>query len=348
MAADILSRSQVLGWFPQSDAATPGDAATNYEPLKVNADSVTVDGDIDYSQNDITSATGLMIERARSITDSVSGSPKIDFSMPADLYNLAPLIYLALGSATEVTTTPYQKIIAPSWLASVPDFASATHAGIPPLWTLAGYRYAAASDGYILTNALLNTLNIDIDFNARGVAKLMQVSGQFLGKSLSLGQNLSGTFDQTYTSTFLNDSDDTFALTIAGILTLTPCIKRYSLRINNNIFVDCKTTGGAAENYKMNPEIITEITIPYNSTSYAGVASAVAGTETTFTLSKGGTGVTGYVNIVTKGRIIGNPQPTGNSGYQDLTFTMRCEKPASGSPITVTIADAKDRNYPAP
>lgn len=348
MAVDILSKSQAIGWLQQANPRTAKALSDAFEALRVDAGSLRLDADADYSTNDTTSVTGLMIERTRSLTDITSGMPKVDFSMPADLQNIAPLFYLALGNTTEVITTPYQKVITPAWTSAVPDYSSDNATAVPPVWTLAGYRYSSALDAWLLEDAILNTMSFSIDFNARGVAKLAQVSGQFVGSAITYEGELTQALSDAYTSTWLNDSDDAFTLTLAGIITDTVCIKRYTLTINNNVTSDCKTTGGKANNYKLNPEITCEIVIPYNSATYAGMKLALDGTETTMTLSKGTTGQTGYVNVVTKGRIIGNPHPADSGGYQDMTLTLRCEKPSSGHAITVTVADAVDRNYPAP
>lgn len=349
MAREIASKNAVYAWYPQSDAATPGGASSTYEVIKFDSGSPQLDADVEYAQNDTTSTVGIMPTRDRSFSDNVSGLPKLNFTMPADLRNLAPLLYLALGTATEVTTTPFQKVITPYGETAVPDYSIASHAGVPPLWTLSGYKSDVNSDGFILENCLLNTLSLSIDFNARGVGKLVRLSGQFVGNELNYNVDLSGATFTAITSTWLNASSDLFTLNIAGIASLTGvCVKRYTLTINNNVTSDCKTTGGKANNYKINPEITAEVVIPYNAGTYGALSTATDGIEATFTLSKGSSGSTGYVNIATKGRIVGNPNPADSNGYQDMTLMMRCEKPSSGSQCTVTIADAIDRNYPAP
>lgn len=350
MAVEIASKNAVYAWLMQTNAATPGGASSTYEVIKFDSGSPQLDADVEYAQNDTTSTVGIMPTRDRSFSDYVSGMPKLNFTMPADLRNLAPLLYLALGTATEVTTTPFQKVITPYGETAVPDYSVASHAGVPPLWTLAGYKSDVSSDGFILENCLLNTLSFSIDFNSRGIGKLAKISGQFIGNELNYNVDLLSATFTAITSTWLNGNSDLFTLNITGIASLTGvCVKRYTLTINNNVTSDCKTTGGKANNYKINPEITAEVVIPYNAGTYTMVQGAITDSaESTFTLSKGSTGVTGYINIATKGRIVGNPNPADSGGYQDMTLQMRCEKPSSGSQCTVTIADAIDRNYPAP
>ena len=350
MALDVLSRSRVIGFAQQTAWGTAVAANGSYEALRIDAGSGQIDLDIDVSQNDTTTTTGVIIERARTITDSKTGLPKYNFTMPADRQNLAVLFNSACHYTIEVETTPFQKTIRHLGYSEVPDFTVVADATDPTLLTIAGYGNSITTDGWRLKNAILNTLGFTIDFNARGVARLAQVSGQFIGTAITTNESLNGaTFTDDYTSYWYNQSGK-FTFGITGPATISDiCIKRFSLNINNNVFSDCRTTDGESNNYKINPELTCEVVIPYNAANYVLFDDIQLGTETTFTLTSSITsGTTGHLQIITKGRLI-SATPVGDAnGYQEMTLQMRLEKPASGDALYIVLADAKERNYRIP
>lgn len=347
MAADILSRSRAYGFLEQSAWGTPGGLLSTYEALRIDANSGQLDMDLDTSQNDTTTTTGVIIERARSITDSVTGLPKFSYTMPVDRQNLAIHLAAALHNVKEVNATGYQKTFTPLMETEVIDFSTITNKE-PHVYTLAGY-FGAGQDtkAFLLECAIINSLGLTIDFNARGVSRFMQLSAQWVGNELNLEQDISqNAFSNSYTSVWMNQSSG-FSFDIAGLANLTDvCIKRYSLNINNNVFSDCKTTGGKANNYKVNTEITCEVVIPLSGTVIPIFPTVQNGTEATFTLDSAiTTGNAGHFNVITKGRIINSVIHGDANGYQEMTLTMRCEKPDSGSSCTIVLADGIDRNW---
>ena len=100
------------------------------------------------------------------------------FPMPGDQKTLAPHIVGALlGAVTEDATTPYSKSIVCGGLTGAIDFT----ANGAELVTLSKTDKASADDGIILEDAIISELNLEWDFNAQGIARLMQMSGTWIG-----------------------------------------------------------------------------------------------------------------------------------------------------------------------
>lgn len=344
----LLSKAAKVGIVEQADWATPGTASSTFELVYVDSGSLNFNPDVNISGFDHTSGVGLLPERARQYSDSLSGLPRVKFTMPATRRNLALFFAGALHKSTEVASTPYQKVITPLYETEVPDFYNAANKE-PHLFTIALVQDGTTLGHGLLRNAVVNSLIFKIDFNARGVARFAQIEVEFVGIAWEGIDDWSGATFTTTTQDFYNQNtqcvigEDTLGADLP--------IKTFELSINNNVDSDVKTTYGVASDYVLNnPEIMATITTADVSSrgSYEINSVLKNGTEQVITLAHGTTGVAGFLEIALKGRMMNNDFLTHENGYDGTTLQIRCEKPASGSCCTVTIADAVDRNWIAP
>lgn len=341
MAVERTTKQRRIGFLQQADWSTPQAASANFETLSYDAGSVIVDDSTVLNTFDVTSTTGLMPKQSRAHTDGVSGLSTIAFSAPATRKALAPHLVAALQSVTENPSTPYQKTIVPAFDAAIIDFPTGgyTH-------TIATDNLGAA-DGVILENAVLDSLTITVEPNAQGIARLAKISGTWIGNEMNHAQNLSGTWVAESLANFYNDD---VALTLtASIGSLTNyCWKRYTLTINNSVTSDCKVAG-KANNYKFSPSITTSITLPYTEDTIDFLAARKAGTVGNIVLATTtSSGTAGHLSITSYGRITVTPHGT-DGAYETIEVTIQNEvNTIAGQSLSVVIADATDRNYPAP
>ena len=299
----------------------------------------------------LTSATGLTPERARSFTDTKSGLHRFSFSGPAIRDSLPHLLFLALFKATETDLTVpnpdnFQQVFVP-WTDSLtyaPDFTDAfdpassasTNVKLPSVNLIYDYLTTAAG-GSVLNDAILDNLNIDIAVNNSGVARFVQVSGDFVGAAYE--ENFDSTSISYGTApeivTYNNASAFTFSL--AGTVSYTGVFKSYRLSIQNKVTSDTKTTGGRATNLRITPSFMVDFSIPVNETTAALRNGLVAGTEQTVTLTTGTTSTLGYLSIVAKGVLVGDVEPVLENGIWTYKGQLQCELPSSGNSLTVSI-----------
>lgn len=340
----ILSKARVVGILEQADWATVGTITSTYEAIYVDAETLKKDGNVIVSGFEHTSGTGLLPERSRRYTDANSGLGRVSFTMTATKRNLALLFAGALGKATEVATTPFQKIITPLYETVVPNYAGAVNKE-PHLFSIA-IKQGALGDG-ILTCAIVDKLNFIIDYNARGVTRLAKVNVEFVG-IWNRAQDFSGA---TFTATdevFYNDAA-LFTIDESQAISATyGGIKSIKLSINNSVTTSSLGAGGLPLDYDVEPNITFSATFS-DITGYETLYEAFElGTEHNFVCASGTTGVSGFLQFDLYGRMINNDFAGSADGYDENTITIECEKPASGSCCTVTIADAVDRNWIAP
>lgn len=343
--SDILARKTRVGIYPQGTFGTAISANEDYETLLWDALSVVPESNAIVSSFDLTSSLGLVTERARTITDRLSELKRMGFSAPADRYNLALYFVAALQKVTEINSTPFQKVITPLALTTVPNFVSSNVSTGAYLYTLI-HHSTGINDAVRMGTAIIDQLNFVVDFLANGVARYAQINGQWVGTTINENGDPGGTWTNDSGVNYYN-SGTKMQVNIAGAITASDiCVRNYQLSINNNVTSDCKTTGGQANNFKIAPTYQVTLDIPYNSATYLLLEDYLVGTETTITLTTGTTGQAGFLEIVAKGRIAESPLSY-SGDYRSNNLVLNVEQ-SSGSALTVTMADAVDRNYPAP
>ncbi len=339
MAADRTTRQRRAGLLQQTNFATARAAADAFETVNWNAGSVKVNRNVVINDFDVTSTSGLMPKQSRAYTDAVSTLKSIGFAGPALRSTLALYFAAALQKVeSEGALTPFQKVLSPAFDSSIVDFSTS------------GYLFGVATDnitgtdGEILDSAVLNSFTFSIDFNAEGIAKLAQISGEWIGNNIQTGLNLSGVWVAEALSNFFNDTSG-FTLNTTGFTSLTDyCKKKYTLTINNKVTSDCRSNS-KPNNYKFSPEIITTVTFPYDSSTVALLSAYSSGTTGSVTLSTGSTGVAGFLEIISYGRISADPRGT-DGAYEAIDLTIKNEVNTSATKsLQVTIADGVDRTW---
>jgi len=332
------AKQRRVGILQQADFDTEKANTDNFEDMSYDAGSVKPNKNIIFNNTSLTSTGGFIPKQTMAYIDATSGLKSIDFTGPATLPHLALHFAAALQSVTsEAATTPFQKVLTPAVDTDMPDFTSG------------GYLFSIAteningSDGEILDSAILDTFTLSVDFNSEGYAKLAKISGKWVGKSMQTALDLTGTW-VAQDNTFYNDTAG-FSISTSGITSISDyCKKRYTLTINNNVTVDCRANSAPA-NYLLSPTIQTTVSLPYDTTTYAFMADYAAGTQGSITLSSGSTGASGFLEIISYGKLTVDPRGyDGDFESIDLTMTHNVDTSASKS-LSVTIADAKDRTW---
>lgn len=337
--AEVLTKTQRIGFLQQADWATPSAASAAFETLNYDADSIVPDPSVVLNTFNVSSTTGLIPKRTRAYTDGTTRLKTLAFSGPAVRKNLAIHLVAALQKVvSEGATTPFAKVIQHVNDSAILDFTAGGY-----LFTIATDSNSSLTDGIILENAVLNNFVFTIDFNNEGIAKLANISGTWIGNEMNFGQDLTGSWVAESLANFYNDTA-AFALAVQGIASLEDfCIRRYTLTINNNVEPDCITT--KAGNYKFNnPTIVSTFEIPYDSSSKAILAAYPAGTEGSYVLEAGTPGAAGHLKFEAYGRINANPISTYN-GYKAIALSLAHEFKASYFSTQVTISDEVDRTW---
>ena len=354
MSVKVLSKAERFGLLFQADwantAALKADSA--YKLCQwINAGTPNPNPDVQVDQFNVTSQNGIHYESERFFVDATSGLPTIPFSGTCEKATMAPFLVGALQAVTEAGTTPYLKTITCGGIASPVDFAAD-----------AGFLHVIAvdqggtDDGVILYNAIIQNLNIVWDLNARGVARLVNMNGAWVGNEMTYEQTLNGTWvNATIAQSFFNNTD-AWTFTLAGALTIdgtdysAECIRRVELQINNNVTSNCKTTGGKANQYDIAPEYKFIITLDYNATTEKILKDYTTGANALVIWTNDSSGATTdgmwTVGITTGafGKLM-SPPKIYNGDFLGIQLELRAYSTAGNSPLTVLYTDTVDYGY---
>ncbi|MBW7889560.1 MAG: hypothetical protein H3C48_00720 [Chitinophagaceae bacterium] len=354
--ADYIARKAKIGFWHKLDFGSTGDigegttTTANYtllmEPEKIAGNKPTVSRE----EYQLTSAQGLIAERARSFTDAQSSLHHVKLGGVAIREQLPLLFFLALLKAAETDyTVPnpdnYQQVFTFFAKDSLPDFTNPyepegnSNPNVsPPLAIIAidetGTTGSELVDVY--SDCIVDTLDFSVNPNAQGTARFAQVDCTFAA-GYHDGYPTSGDFTfPTPPAVVPYNNQNAFAFSITDAITYSGCFKEFRLTINNNVTSDCKTTGGRPTNLRVSPEAQIEFSLPYNSTTQALKNKFVEGTEATIKLSTGTTGQLGFLEIEGKGALI-NLETAIENNVWVLKGTLKCEQPASGEALKVTM-----------
>ena len=350
---DYLSREARVGLRLKSAWGLAGDLAaadtlTSY--LLIEPSQMKSTPSITREEMQLTSATGLTPERARSVTDYSSGIHRFGFGGVAIQDTLPYLLFLALFNASETDDTAatpddFQQVFFPWADSGVPDFtdpfdpaSSASPNTNVPSCNLIWDWLTTDVGGTVINDAIINSLSLALNVNNQGIARFLQVTGEFVGAGLVENFNstsVSWPAAPPAITTYNNATPFTF--TLAGTVSYSGCFKTYGLSINNNVTTDCRTTGGRPNNWRISPEYMIDFTIPCNDTTDTLAGGLLAGTEQTITLSTGTSLSPGYLSIVAKGALVGNVERVIENNVWVYKGQLKCELPSSGNSLTVTI-----------
>jgi len=353
MATDYLARKARVALRLKSTWGSTGDLAaadTLTSLLLIEPSQMKSTPSVTREEMSLTSAAGLTPERARSVTDYTSGIHRFGFGGVAIQDTLPYLFFLALFKASETDDTAatpddFQQVFIPWADTAVPDFtdpfdpaSSASPNTKVPSCNLLWDWLQTDVGGTVLNDAILNTLSLALNVNNQGIARFLQVSGEFVGAGLVENfDSTSVTFPGSAPAITTYNNATPFTLTLAGTVSYSGCFKTYGLTINNSVSSDCRTTGGRPNNWRISPEYMVDFTIPCNDTTDTLAGGLLAGTEQTITLSTGTSLSPGYLNIVAKGALVGNLERVIENNVWVYKGQLKCEKPSSGNSLAVTV-----------
>lgn len=351
MGVNQFSGKQRIGIKQQSKAvnhwAAPFDATAAFAMMPYYKGNTRVVSGAQMNEfNFATGGSGIMKEAVRRKLDANNALPSVPFQGVVSKQTLAAHLVAFFQAVTEAGTTPFAKVITPA--DSRLDFA----ANLGFLWTVATGTYdsGSAGDGTILENALLDTLTLTIDQNAKGTQRVAQIAGDWKGNEINYAQHFTGTWTDTFyaaTPTFLNDTDVfTVDLTIDGntFAGLT-CWRKFTFNGNNNVSSDCFTTGGKAGNFIIAPTITYELTIPYTDATYVIRKACYNGGNVDLNIYNGAGTADAQLNIdFPSGYLTKDPEDF-DGDYHAFTLSVEVDKLSTGWANNVKFTDTIDGGY---
>lgn len=342
MAIAVLGKKSRIGILKQTGWASPQAANANFVTMNYDVGSIP-DPQPTIENINQTSQAGIYKETTRQNVDYVSGLKSINFAGLIHQKLFAPHLVAAMQAVTEGATTPYDKAFVMQLTAPL-DFAA--DAGY--LHTVAFDIGASADDGVILENAILDTLSIDFDLNAKGIARYGRISGTWVGNEMNFEQTLNGSWVAIPTAAYYANTDVFTAstFTINGVDYSAQCIRSFGLTINNNVSIPCQTAGKAAQ-YRTSPMVTFRIGLEsYNLTTEKILQSYQRKDAVVLTFKNGVSadtdGELGFV--IAAGQLTGNPYNY-DGDYVGLTLEAEATK-TSGSPLLqVNQTDTVDWGY---
>ena len=209
MATKQLAKTFKYGIGLQSNWATPLGVTAAFKTIPYDAGVTIFDPGIGVELHNTSGQSGIHKEIERVYVDARSGLSRVNFSMhPVDLKTIMPHIAGSLFSIVEGAGSPFNKSVTSGGLTTVIDF----NGDDTTLHTIAMDDKASADDGIILENAIIENLDLTWDFIATGVARLMGMSGNWVGNEMNFEQTITSGNWTTTTFTPMGDTD-TFAFT---------------------------------------------------------------------------------------------------------------------------------------
>lgn len=347
MATDILGRNTKLGLLQQSKGANhwtaPAAAGANFVTQFYNNLVSIPEPDTQVDQFNIADGGNVMEQYTRVNVDGVSGMPTINFEATATKATIAYHLVSAFQSVSEAVGTPFAKTF--TFADTVLDWTN--NEGF--LFTIA-HDTGISGSGVVLENAILNEYNIVINPLARGTERFLTHSGTWMGNEMNFNQTLNGTWS-TPAEAFFNDTTNGFEgnldVTVGATALTSTCFHRFEFQYRANIFSDCKSTGGKANNYKWRPEARWIIDLPYNSGTDAILNSYKAGDRAYLVSLDNGVAIgtdpnLGFAN--TYGVLDANPFYY-EGDYVAVRLNMKIQRPSAGWGTIVTLSDTIDGGY---
>ena len=353
MAVKTLSKTERFGILKQTTWGTAEVASSAFRLCQwINAGTPNPNPDVQVDQFNVTSGYGTHFEKERFFVDGTSGLPTIPFSGTCEKATMTPFLVGAYQPADgfEASSTPYLKTIPCGGLLAPIDFA----AGVGNVHTIALDQGGSDDDGILLTDAVIQNLSIVWDLNARGVARLVNMSGAWVGSLLQYEQSLSGDWENaTIAQTgFFNNTDawDTDSLTIGGVDYKAECVRRVEEQVNNNVTSNCKTTAGRANQYDMAPEYKTILTLDYNATTEKILKDFQAGDSAVslaWSNDASGTYADGKWSFLhaTTGGVLISPPKIYQGDFLGIQLEIRWMSALGATPLNVMYTDTVDWAY---
>ena len=312
-------------------------AATNFRRILLTALTPMIESGVTVDEYNTTSQAGLNKESSNFFIDSNSGLAKFNFSAIADRNTLLPLLVAAMQGVTSSLGggTAYLNYLVSGFLAGAVDF----NQGGGFTFGVCEKIGASADDGVLLQNGVIDSITLTFDFNAKGVGRLVGVSGTMAFKSVAYDQTLTGTFVDTTLTPFNNAelfSLSTFTSDAVDLSSI--CVRRIEVTIQNSVTSNCATTGGAPNQYDFNPEYLINVIVDHNTLTEKLRNDFKNGATVDFTLESSiSSDADGYMAIdAPVCKMIGEPMVY-NGDFYGYNLPLRAYQSGSTSPLSIQI-----------
>ncbi len=344
MATKYLAKTFNYGLLVQTNWATPIAASGAFKTIPYNAGSVIFDPNVGVGSFNTSGQSGVHKESERIHIDARSGLSRVSFSMPADITTLAPHLGQALLSVSQAGASAFTKTITCAGLTGTVDF----NGDDTKLFTVAQKETAGAhNNGTILENAIIENLNLSWDFLANGTARLMQVSGNWVGNEMNVMQNTSGTWTTTTFAPMGNtDLFTASTFTVSGTNYGAENIRRFTFNVANNVTTNSATTAGKPNQYDIAPVYTSKILLDYNDTTDFAVSTLQSGGAVLFTLDSSiAGGSDGNFTIACPSGVLQSNPHTYNGEFAGIELDVLWDSASAATPITITFTDSIDWGY---
>ncbi len=344
MATKYLAKTYKYGALVQTNWATPNTREANFKTIPYNAGVTVFEPDVKVESYNTTGQNGIHKEFERVKVDARSGLPKVNFSMPADVETLAPHLGQALLAVTQGAATTFVKTITCAGLTGTVDF----NGDDVSLFTICCDDQASVDDGIILENAIIDSLNLSIDFNAEGLGRLLNINGVWVGNEMNFEQTIeTGTWVDT-TLVPMGDTDlfsfSTF--TVDGANWAAQNIRRFTFNVANNVRSDSATTAGKANNYDITPVYTSTIILDYNATTETALKDFQDGKTIVATLDSSiGAATKGNLTITCTGGILQKQPFIYNGDFAGIELDVLWHSTAAATPVSISFTDDEDWGY---
>ena len=338
----VMGKNIKYGLLKQTNWATPQDATADFKTQIWDKDNSVPDPDVFIDESNESGQYGIHEEAEMFNVDAVTGLSKLPFKSRVAKSLLIDYFAGSMFGVTEEELTPFAKTIVCAGLASPVDFKG----DVAPLYSLA-IDNTGVDDGQILENAILNSLNLVIDMNQRGIARHLQMTGDWVGNELNNEQTLApgGGWVAKPTTGYFNDSDTFSAstFTINSVDYSAEVIKRFELDIQNNVVASELTSAGKPGQYIITPQYTVRVILDYNIVTEKIINQYGQGGIVVLTFLNNVTadtdGELGFV--IPRAYMMSNPYVFDN-GFLGIAIEARIKSVAGATPFTVNFTDAID------
>ena len=343
MATKYLAKTFKYGALAQTNWATPQAAGANFISVNYDGGVTVFDPDINVELYNTVGQNGIHKEFERVKVDGRSGLPKVNFSGVADIKSTGIHLGQALLAVSQGAASAFTKTITAAGLTGTVDF----NGNDVTLFTIAMDDKASADDGIVLENAIIENVTISFDFLANGLARLGQISGNWVGNEMNFEQTTNGTWTNP-SMTPLNNTDlyTMTAFTVDGQDWTSQNIRAYSFSVANNVTSGSATTAGKANNYDIAPVYTSKISLDYNATTEKVLKDFQDGATVVATIDSSlGGGTIGNLTIACTGGIMQSQPFSYNREFASVELDILWHSTAAATPATITVTDFIDWGY---
>ena len=341
MATKYLAKTFKYGALVQTNWATPQEDGAAFKTIPYSAGVSVFDPDVRVESHNTSGQSGVHKEFERVYVDGRSGLPKMNFSMPADITTLAPHLGQALLSVSQGAGATYTKTITAGGLTGTIDF----NGDGAKLFTIAMDDISVSNDGIVLENAIIENLDLSWDFLANGTARLMQVSGNWVGNEMNFKQTTEGNWTTTTFAPMGNT--DLYSLTLSvDSEGWSQNVRKFTFNVANNVTSNAATTAGKANNYDIAPVYTSKILLDYNSTTKEALGDYQSGVTVLATIDSSiAGGSDGNLTIACTGGILQKQPFVYNGEFAGIELDVLWHSTAAATPVTITLTDSIDWGY---